>query len=203
MSNTVSYITVSIAFIWLSCGPSLVEKEGAGLSAVPMHGCHSVSGDELRGADCPATYYPSKWDRSPMGPGHMHCETVYDRGLAKQGWKEQYWFVAPSDVHNWVQHCPNGQCWNDHNNGLCGRRVKLKCRENCRSDGPKYAVGMIMDFCPKEHKDRINDESPCSKTQAWDISVHIRDGFKLRDDNVRVDYELLSVGSEESLGFHW
>ena len=179
------------------------NKNRAGdLSGVSMHACDEVEDGDRKGYNCPATYYPSKWDRSPMGPGHMHCETVYDRGLAKHGWKEQYWFVAPSDVHTWVQNCPKGQCWNDHNNALCGRRVKFKCRENCREGGPSYVVGMVMDFCPKEHRDRAHDTSPCAHTQAWDLSVHIRNAFKNKDDNLRVDYELLPEDSEVELGLH-
>ncbi|MCX6130094.1 MAG: hypothetical protein NTX25_13645 [Proteobacteria bacterium] len=132
------------------------------------------------------TYYPADGDYS-MGPGHFSC--------SQYNWVNQ-WYVAPSDTFGdpklWEGPTCPGRAYDADCASVqktCGRKVKLRCRENCKPNAPEV-VAMVTDFCPRDHPQN-KKSGACQGGPHFDIGKPIWELMRSANDNIKVSYQVV------------
>ena len=136
------------------------------------------------------TYFGGNKDwRNGPGPGNFACTGLQD---------VNEWYVAPSDTFGDPEIWDGEECPANPSTGIpectrimqdkkiCGRKVKIKCGENCRPDAPEIVL-MITDACPKNHRSNVG--GACQGGPAFDISQAAWEKMHQRDDNISVYYQ--------------
>ncbi|MBM4252347.1 MAG: hypothetical protein FJ146_10285 [Deltaproteobacteria bacterium] len=136
------------------------------------------------------TYFGGNKDwRNGPGPGNFAC-------MGLQGVNE--WYIAPSDTFGDPEIWDGEECPANPATGIpectrimqdkkiCGRKVKIKCGDNCRADAPEIVL-MITDACPKNHKSNVG--GACQGGPAFDIAQAAWERMHQRDDNISVYYQ--------------
>jgi hypothetical protein len=184
-SKLVLAMTMVVAAILVGCMP---KQRPIASDLANVHG-----GPKLRSYSerlVRTTYFGGNKDwRNGPGPGNFAC-------MGLQGVNE--WYIAPSDTFGDPEIWDGDECPANPSTGIpectrimqekkiCGRKVKIKCGENCRSDAPEIVL-MITDACPKNHRSNVG--GACQGGPAFDIAQAAWERMHQRDDNISVYYQ--------------